>query len=396
MFSVGTNFDQELISLIKDENVYEVYGKFPTDVIGGNRPSSVLKPIKKRDLEQTVNAAHVSGIEFNYLLNANTLSNIEYTKKGHRKIYQLLDFLRNIKVDSVTVTVPYLAKLILKNFPSFKVKVSTLAGIDNLKKFCLWQEMGVDSIVLDISANRNFHLLQQLQKIRKCNIPLMVNEGCENNCLYRDYHAAINTSQTQKRNQLGVHYCGYHCRLRRTEEPYLLLSAPWIRPEDLKVYRQLGYDQFKIVNRQDPTERIVRAVKAYNRESYIGNLVDIVSFIYNIKRKEDEHSALNFRKMIHHLRYSFKPLSINLKRAFEVSQLVDDHYDLFIDNQQLDGFLQYFIAGKCFDYACSDCDYCKKWAEKVLTFSNSKRWKVIKNFKKIDDAFLVRDKSLFR
>ena len=43
------------------------------------------------------------GIQFNYLLNAMCMGNAEYTREGQRALRKTLDWLSEIKVDSITV-----------------------------------------------------------------------------------------------------------------------------------------------------------------------------------------------------------------------------------------------------------------------------------------------------
>jgi len=306
MFSVSTNFDNQFIQLVKSYDVFEVYGKLSHDVIGGCRPSFLLKNISRKRLELEVKEAHENNIEFNYILNANTLNNIEYTKKGMKKILNFINFLCSINVDSVTVTIPYLVILIKKNFPAIKVDVSTVAFVDSIKKFQKWKDLGVNNITLSLSANRDFELLKSLARYYDPSyIKLIVNQGCEMDCIFSHYHASINSSQSNKNNQNPIEYCSFSCKKKRTENLRTLLCSQWIRPEDLSQYNKLGFNKFKIVQRQDSTERLVRTVKAYCAGSYDGNLLDIVNLVYNITQ---QYQKINFKTLINYFRYFFKPL----------------------------------------------------------------------------------------
>ena len=100
--SVACNFDDELLDGLKGYPVYEVYGKVTKDFAGGGRPSFYLPNVDQRKVEQTVRKAHAMGIEFNYLLNAMCMGNAEYTREGQRAIRKTLDWLAEIKVDSIT------------------------------------------------------------------------------------------------------------------------------------------------------------------------------------------------------------------------------------------------------------------------------------------------------
>jgi len=47
-------------------------------------------------------------------------------------------------------------------------------------------------------------------------------------------------------------------------------------PEDLHYYEKLGYETFKIVERNTPTQILLERVKAYSERRYDGNLLDLV------------------------------------------------------------------------------------------------------------------------
>src|SRR3989338_4353259 len=115
--SVATNFDDVLIDQLRDAPVYDVYGKLTSDVVGGGRSSYMLRRVSRRRLTQQIRAVHAAGFQFNYLLNAACLDNREYTREGQRQIRRLLDDLCAIGVDSVTVAVPYLLRLIKRSYP---------------------------------------------------------------------------------------------------------------------------------------------------------------------------------------------------------------------------------------------------------------------------------------
>lgn len=394
MFSVATNFDPLLLPQIKDFNVYEVYGKLTKDIIGGCRPTVVLGNIDRKKLEKEISTAHSYGIEFNYILNSSCLNNIEYSRYGVREINKLLDYLCQLKVDTVTVTIPYLAKYIRTNFPKLKISVSTLSGVDNIKKYELWQDLGADSINLAVSVNRNFELLAQLNKRAKCKTKIMVNQCCELDCIYYNYHTNINSHQTQKLFGFPLDFCSFNCKYRRTKDVSQLLSSPWIRPEDLEIYEKYGIKLFKIVQRQDPTEKLVRSTKAYFQRKYDGNLLDIMNFVYNqnVSFWRDFSVAKYFKYAL----YLFKPWSVNLFKVYKLSKLLDDDYELFIDNKKLQGFLERFLKNPCNISSCASCDYCKKYTDLAISFNTQKREKLLKNYEDIIDLFVLRKRSLFQ
>ncbi len=71
-----------------------------------------------------------------------------------------------IGVESVTVSSPYLLRLVKVRFPSLKVRISVFGGVDRLRKAQMWEEMGADCIVLDsILVNREFATLSRIREV---------------------------------------------------------------------------------------------------------------------------------------------------------------------------------------------------------------------------------------
>ena len=114
---LSTNFDPLLIKKLKKSDVSVVFGKLTADVIGGGRPSLRLPKVGIAQLEEHINLAHEHGMEFNYLLNAGCLDNLEHTKEKNKQILELLDLIKQLKVDWVTLSVPYLIDLVRSRLP---------------------------------------------------------------------------------------------------------------------------------------------------------------------------------------------------------------------------------------------------------------------------------------
>lgn len=132
--SVATNFRPDLIEAIKGYPVWELFGKLPADALGGGRASYMLSAVSKRALAVHVREARRHGIRFNYLLNAACLDNREWTRKGQRQIRRLLDWLAELEIDAVTVSLPYLLELIKRCYPQLRVTVGVFAGVDHVQK----------------------------------------------------------------------------------------------------------------------------------------------------------------------------------------------------------------------------------------------------------------------
>jgi collagenase-like PrtC family protease len=134
-----------------------------------------------------------------------------------------------------------------------------------------------------------------------------------------------------------------------------LLKSPWIRPEDISHYEKLGYDHFKITERFKRTPLLLEHVKAYENRRYEGNLLDL----FTLPRKGA------FTPL--HLEYFIKPEHVNIMKISELEKVFDLEVRELIqlDNQKLDGFIQFFKKHDCNQTTCQACRYCETVFEKV-------------------------------
>src|SRR5262249_25621999 len=102
---------------------------------------------------------------------------------------------------------------------------------------------------------------------------LLLNESCLHGCRTRTAHYA----------RLAQAKIGYvegfqqNCNIPKYLNPSLLLSARWIRPEDVERYRELGIRRFKIAGREMSTPWLNNVVRAYLSGRYSGNLIDLLT-----------------------------------------------------------------------------------------------------------------------
>ena len=136
----------------------------------------------------------------------------------------------------------------------------------------------------------------------------------------------------------------------------------------------MGFSNFKIVERNTPTELLELRVRAYTQGYYHGNLLDLVqNYAYPrsvMTGRDDQMYSL--KRMA---RYFFRPGEVNLLRfrdviayGKELSLLYPREGDnpVYVDNQALDGFLDRFEKQGCENLDCERCRYCHRWADRVV------------------------------
>ncbi len=376
-FSVACNFDEALIEGLKAYPVYEIYGKLTSDYFGGGRPSFYLPEVNKKKLEHFVNLAHQQNIGFNYLLNASTMANMEFTKEGQREMEALLEWLNDIGVDSVTVANVYFLRLVKRRYPRIKVRVSSHRYTDNARKVRFWVDNGADYIVVsEVNIHREFKVLETMKKAAgDVELQLIVNNWCRQDCAIAGNHA-VGLSAASQRGGKGfpLDYCSVVCNQLRLNEPVNYLRANWIRPEDLHLYEDLGFHNFKIVERNTPTQILLDRVEAYHNRRYDGNLLDLVqNYAYPIEKVgERGKDAYSTKRM---LKYFIKPQAVNLAKFTKIVRFgktasvlyprLGDN-PVYIDNRALDGYIDRFKTQGCQDKDCNACGYCQRWADKVV------------------------------
>jgi len=355
---VGANWDIAFLDAVKGTSVDALFGKLPFDIVGGARPGFVLPQIKRKDVEAYIRACHERGLEFSYLLNAPCLGNLQYSKKGYGQLIELLEWIDRSGADAVTVGIPYLIDLVRKRFSRLKIKVSTTARVNTVRKALQYEDMGVEEIIIDEHVNREFKTLEAIRKAVKCNLELIVNNICLWQCPYNYEH--VNHDGHASREGEEEQYCylqypGYLCLYRKLMDPVELLKSPWIRPEDIRHYEAVGYEHFKITERFKRTPLLLENVRVYENRRYDGNLLDL----FTLPRKGA------FTPI--HLDYFIQPKHVNIMKVSELEKVFDLEVRELVqlDNKKLEGFIEHFKNEDCNKASCSQCNYCEAVFEKV-------------------------------
>jgi collagenase-like PrtC family protease len=391
-FSVATNWDDNLINEIEildqELKVSEVFGKLARDFVGGGRPAYALNEVSRRRAAGHIKLIQKTGRKFNYLLNATCLDNREFTRSGQREIRKLLSWLDSFGVDGITVANPYLGYLIKKEYPQFELSVSSYSAVDSIRKTKFWiEEIGANKITLRPSTmTRNFPLLRKIRSQTNGELQLLATQLCQYDCPLGIYHANFVSHASQDCHSLrgfGIDWCLINCRYKLLTHPEELIKASWIRPEDVVVYENIGIDSIKITDRVRTTQQIIFVLKPYLENKFDGNLADLLF--------STTASNLTERKLIlKGLRFFFHPLHVNVFKLAKLKGLFSE-IKIYIDNRKLDGFLDYFLEGKCKHDDCQKCGYCRNVAERAVKIDNAYKEKIDKNFKKIIESLTNGD-----
>jgi collagenase-like PrtC family protease len=347
---VPTNWDLDLIApLSKLKDDVQLYGVLPTSMIGSGGSGPEITSMTRNQAEEYIEQAHSAGLKFDYLLNAPSMGNMEWDENTHRELLEHLEWISSLGVESVTITIPYLLELVKRQFPRLKVRVSTIAHVNSVAGAKFFESLGADSITLDFNVNRDFKLLQAIRSAVNCELTALANNLCLYQCPYEYYHHDSLGHASQSYNPLNgcyIDYCVLRCTLDRLCDISQIIKCRWVRPEDIHAYEEIGINVFKISGRSMPTERILNAATAYSSRHYQGNLYDILNIL------------------------APKTGFINSALPGTQDNPIGPPPKLYIDNQALEGFIDFFRKQNCLS-GCNHCDYCQKIANKVIQFDRN-------------------------
>jgi len=392
--TVATNFDNNFIDQISSYPVTEIYGKLSQDFIGGGRSSYSIQGINKSVLKSHIAYARQNGIKFNYLLNTACLGNSEWSAKGIRKIRKLLDWLSQLKVDTVTVSIPYLAEIIKRRYPHLFLKIGIFANIDSPERARFWQDIGADSLTLEsFSINRNFELLKAIRKSVKCQLQLIANFTCLSKCPMQIYHMnGLSHASTNKDKAPYIDYCILKCSSYSLKNPELLIKSQWIRPEDLHYYEDMGYFDFKLLERNAPTSVLVKRVKAYSIRKSPKNLMELIQpyGFDETTKKEFGWLIKYFSSLLFDRPFRMRYLLKLLKKRGMLYTLKDN--PLFLDSNKIPSdFLDKIRGHSCSQHDnCLSCDYCKSIVKAAYSVNQIYREECLDLYDKVFDQLISR------
>ena len=303
-FKIGTNFDLALLDKIVELNaknpdslINEVYGSTKAMAFVAARPDFRLPDVKDEELETYVARCNELGICFNYTFNSinpGTKRELDTWKK--KAIQEYVQYLWSIGVYRITVANPIVMQIVREVNTEIEFEISTILHVDAVTQIkYLHDQYNIKKVCCGIHKNRSVSFLKQAAKF--CNengiiFEILVNEFCSNagkgyttHCSYRDscyiFHSTDVTSEDAQKLD---GYPMQHCIKARDTDPFNWLRTRFVRPQDLKLYRDIGITQFKVSGRTGSTEYIMKVLEAYSSEKFEGNLLALwkpLETIYN-------------------------------------------------------------------------------------------------------------------
>ena len=257
--------------LAASPQVKTVYSGGVAGMVGGARPSFVQT---LDDLAPQVEFAHKNGAHFDIALNSSVGFPNKYDSKWWEGVTDYLLALEELGVDGIIAAHPVLMRHVKKK-THLQLTVSTVCEVMTARAALQFESLGADVIVPSMNANLNLEQLRLMSKtLKKARLRIMLNERCPGDCIYRRFHFDEYSGITQNQKYRGDQfYLNCHTMYYRT--PYILLTNNTIRPEDMHHYTEFTND-FKIVGRMASIEDQIERIKAYAKESFDGNYIQLI------------------------------------------------------------------------------------------------------------------------
>jgi len=353
MFSVATNFDDDLPGRLSGLAVDELFGACDDSPLGHGRPRAITPPVTWRQLGLHIRRCRDAGLGFNLLLNPLCLEAQEESLRLERKLRRTLQRAVDLGATGVTVAHPWVVGL-AKETP-LRIRVSVFVGISTIEQAQYWENLGAHVLALDTHVlSRDLPVIRRIvAACASATAELPVNIGCLLRCPLARTHAA-RLSHSSKPGAQPVDPCTRWCLEKKRADPLNLIRADFIRPEDLGRYEETGVKHFKIVDRSCSSDVLVERVVAYRNREWHGDLLELIGPRGSAPRRRrlpifDALRTLGVRR--------------SLEAVGQAEALMDTSMPWIVDNQALEELI---LAKGCSATNCVECAHCARIAERAV------------------------------
>jgi collagenase-like PrtC family protease len=253
-FCVPWNSDPHILAKYIDrkESIYEIYGS--DQVFASQR----TYPGQKIDFSKVLRTCSDNGIIFNYTLNSNLTHYEGQTEKIREHFATLLDEgLQYVTLNGFTMR-----DFLEKCFPGkLKYCASTYMDIDHVSKLKFLKEK-FHRVVLPEKLTHDIHRLSQMCMAANENIEteLIINNKCFDHCYFRYEHLSLMPKDPKESLLTSYWFSTLPCF---TTKLSTFVKRNLIPPKWLDNYKSLGIKYFKLCDRLNATETIIRSLDAY-------------------------------------------------------------------------------------------------------------------------------------
>lgn len=358
-FALPYNGDMNFIdqSLFKYGNYIESYfGNLGIDDFGGGRAQTQNIVKQENELKAILDKLNAAGIEFNYVINNNGLMNEEFTEKYHERYLKFINKLVDLGIRKVTLSNPYLIKYTKQELPALKISASVNLKTRSWEELEYLIQLGIDEATLHYDLIKNFAELIRIRSKTDILLKLIPNDLYISNCPWQKGHTRMQGSHSKHKETKTPYFSYYRnkCVNIRNIKPEEIYSGKWIAPVDIPKYMEIGYKNFKLLDRLATTEWIMKSIEIYLEQSRTFHLEEILG---TYGSKSNIHAAV-----------SDGPL--------EQALYPRDQLELIPEISHVDNKIWYSA-----DHTdnCMHCALCRHAADKGLIYPEDKREQYIEN-----------------
>lgn len=230
---------------------------------------------------------------------------------------------------------------------------------------------------------------RRIREAVRCGLQLIANHPCLLNCPMQPYHQNGFAHSSDGGGGLYIDSCALACSQLRLREPVRFIQAGWIRPEDLAFYERMGFDSFKLLERNMPSAELLRRVRAYGERRFEGNLADLI-LPYGFAGTREGGRWWR-------LRYFFRPRQVRPARLRPLADLARMQGMMFpmprrpirIEAAKIPAdFLSRIERGGCGLRDCESCGVCGPIAEEAVTIDETFRERVLTKYDEAQESIL--------
>lgn len=281
--------------------------------------------------------------DFIYLFNRPNSNEIneEGLKLQLEKLDKLLSELKKLGVNKLRVSDHKLLMYLHKEYPNFILYSSTCFEykmIGEYQNFINYHPY-VKQIVPSHDVNKNFKLLKTLVKnFPNTEIELMVNQGCQKNCPFRNSHQSYIEDYINPNSIFSNSYYLKNCYKSSINNPFIKLTKNnLIFPWEIEEYGKIGIKNFKFTGRDN---------FLFFENKLISSYIQYLKGIDNYKNIENLSINL-FSERLQNIQ------SLEVLKVKDVKKYMPN--------------IKHFIkkGHLCASICNNDCQYCYKCADKI-------------------------------
>jgi collagenase-like PrtC family protease len=289
-FSVGVPASPNEINRILEalgSDIHEIYLAADIPFFGTGR--DLTHSLDVHGLRRVVDMAQYWDVTVRVLMNTPFFTKSQERRRFEDRIKEYFDLMLGQGIEHITIADPRILMTANRYYPGeFHIAISSYAHIDNVELARGYANLGANRLILPSNLVRDFRSIRNIRNSVTCELEIMANLGCQYGCPAHTHHGAYLAEISRFPREVRILFRDpyrEYCTSLMQKEPWRIIAGSWIRPEDLEIYEDYRVNFIKIVGRHLNAKWIIRAAQAYVKQTYKGNILDILTPQFAIAHK---------------------------------------------------------------------------------------------------------------